>query len=170
MKILTKVCMGSVPVPTQQSRYTLMWRQLGRRLSLLLVLGLSACGGSAFEEGQVGFIEGFFGGIIVDEPRAALIGRDVLSAGGSASDAAVAAYFTMAVTMPGQYRQSSMIGIMVIAAPSPRGPRPPSEGCLFLSSRGAPLAPDFSRAMSFSKRERAISSMPNVAKSFRKMS
>ena len=78
-----------------------MWRQLGRRLSLLLVLGLSACGGSEFEEGQVGFIEGFFGGIIVDEPRAALIGRDVLSAGGSASDAAVAAYFTMAVTMPG---------------------------------------------------------------------
>ncbi|MDH3739045.1 MAG: gamma-glutamyltransferase family protein, partial [Alphaproteobacteria bacterium] len=38
---------------------------------------------------------------MVDEPRAALIGRDVLSAGGSAADAAVAAYFTMAVTMPG---------------------------------------------------------------------
>ncbi len=78
-----------------------MWRQLGRKLSLALVLGLSACGGSEFKEGEVGFIEGFFGGIIVDEPRAALIGRDVLSAGGSASDAAVAAYFTMAVTMPG---------------------------------------------------------------------
>ena len=45
---------------------------------ILLVLGLSACGGSEFDEGEVGFIEGFFGGIIVDEPRAALIGRDVL--------------------------------------------------------------------------------------------
>jgi gamma-glutamyltranspeptidase/glutathione hydrolase len=64
-------------------------------------VGLSACGGSEFNEGEVGIIEGFFGGIIVDEPRAALIGRDVLSAGGSASDAVVAAYFTLAVTMPG---------------------------------------------------------------------
>ncbi len=78
-----------------------MWRQLGRKLPLFLALGLSACGGSGLEEGEAGFIEGFFGGIIVDEPRAALIGRDVLSAGGSAADAAVAAYFTMAVTMPG---------------------------------------------------------------------
>lgn len=78
-----------------------MWRQLGRRFPLLLALGLGACGGSGLEEGQAGFVEGFFGGIVVDEPRAALVGRDVLSAGGSAADAAVAAYFTMAVTMPG---------------------------------------------------------------------
>jgi gamma-glutamyltranspeptidase/glutathione hydrolase len=78
-----------------------MWRQLGRKLPLFLALGLGACGGNGLEEGQAGFLEGFFGGIVVDEPRAALIGRDVLSAGGSAADAAVAAYFTLAVTMPG---------------------------------------------------------------------
>ena len=78
-----------------------MWRQLGRKMPLFLALGLVACGGSGLEEGQAGFIDGFFGGIVVDEPRAALIGRDVLSAGGSAADAVVAAYFTMAVTMPG---------------------------------------------------------------------
>lgn len=78
-----------------------MWRQLGRKLPIFLALGLGACGGSGLDEGQAGFVEGFFGGIMVDEPRAALIGRDVLSAGGSAADAAVAAYFTMAVTMPG---------------------------------------------------------------------
>ena len=78
-----------------------MWRQLGRRIPLLLAFGLGACGGSGPEEGEAGFVEGFFGGIMVDEPRAALIGRDVLAAGGSAADAAVAAYFTLAVTMPG---------------------------------------------------------------------
>lgn len=78
-----------------------MWRQSGRILPLFLALALGACTGSGLEEGEVGFVEGFFGGIIVDEPRAALIGRDVLSAGGSAADAAVATYFTMAVTMPG---------------------------------------------------------------------
>jgi len=78
-----------------------MWRQLGQRIPLLLALGLVACGGSGLDEGEAGFVEGFFGGIMIDEPRAALIGRDVLSAGGSAADAAVAAYFTLAVTMPG---------------------------------------------------------------------
>jgi len=38
--------------------------------------------------------------VISDEPRAALVGRDVLSAGGSAADAAVATYFMLAVTYP----------------------------------------------------------------------
>lgn len=78
-----------------------MWRQLGQRIPLLLALGLGACGIGGLDEGEAGFVEGFFGGIMVDEPRAALVGRDVLSAGGSAADAVVAAYFTLAVTMPG---------------------------------------------------------------------
>lgn len=65
------------------------------------LLALTACGGGGPEQGDIGFVEGFFGGLIADEPRAALVGREVLSAGGTAADAAVAAYFAMAVTLPG---------------------------------------------------------------------
>jgi gamma-glutamyltranspeptidase / glutathione hydrolase len=38
--------------------------------------------------------------VVADEPRAALVGRDILQAGGSAADAVAAAYFAMAVTLP----------------------------------------------------------------------
>ncbi|MBT6093926.1 MAG: hypothetical protein HOH04_03535 [Rhodospirillaceae bacterium] len=50
--------------------------------------------------GTVGYVSGFYGGAAADEPRAALAGRDALTSGGSAADAATAMYFTMAVTMP----------------------------------------------------------------------
>jgi gamma-glutamyltranspeptidase/glutathione hydrolase len=50
--------------------------------------------------GETGFVRGFLGGVVADDPQAALAGRDILSAGGSAADAVTAMYFTLAVTKP----------------------------------------------------------------------
>lgn len=67
-------------------------------------VGLAGCANPfASQEktrGKVGFVTGFIGGVAADDPQAALVGRDVLSAGGDAADAATAMYFTLAVTMP----------------------------------------------------------------------
>lgn len=78
-------------------------RPVFRQFSVLLAapMILAACAmGNEDERGTIGFIEGFIGGVAADEPRAALTGRDILAAGGTAADAAVAVYFTLAVTMP----------------------------------------------------------------------
>ncbi len=56
---------------------------------------LAACGAEPFE-----VQEGFFGGVAADEPRAALVMRDVLVEGGRAADAAVAGFFALSATLP----------------------------------------------------------------------
>lgn len=51
-------------------------------------------------KGNIGYVAGAFGVISSEEPQAALVARDILSAGGSAADAATAMGFTLSVTMP----------------------------------------------------------------------
>ena len=68
--------------------------------ALLVVALLSACGADDLKLGQVGYVVGAFGGAVSDEPTASLVAGDVLSAGGTATDAAVALYFALAVTYP----------------------------------------------------------------------
>jgi gamma-glutamyltranspeptidase/glutathione hydrolase len=85
-------------------------RRLGCGGLAAALLALAGCGtidritssvtGGGPGAGQQGHIQGFLGGAAADEPRAALLARDVLSAGGSATDAAVAAGFGLTVTLP----------------------------------------------------------------------
>lgn len=82
----------------------------GARIAMALTLACTACSPSSITDslfgsntpapGQPGYVKGFLGGVVADEPRAALIGRDVLSSGGNAADAAVAVGLALAVTLP----------------------------------------------------------------------
>ncbi|HEY5597697.1 MAG TPA: gamma-glutamyltransferase, partial [Kiloniellales bacterium] len=70
----------------------------GTALALAMGLALAACAEKPAD--GITPVAGFAGVVAADEPRAVVVGRDVLGLGGSAVDAAVAMYFTMAVTIP----------------------------------------------------------------------
>ncbi len=76
-----------------------------RAVAGLMALTLSGCGsggmfGPGVPVGQSGYVRGFLGGVASEDPAAGLAAREVLSAGGTATDAAVAAAFVMSVTLP----------------------------------------------------------------------
>ena len=76
---------------------------MSHRQTALLVCALLLSGCDVFDTkplGVIGSAGPIFGGAVADEPSAALIARDALSAGGSAADAAVALYFGLAATYP----------------------------------------------------------------------
>ena len=101
-------------------RHPAIQRQRTVRLSLTAIaaaLALSACGESK-KVGEPGFITGFVGGVAADEPRAALVGRDILGRGGSAADAATAMFFTLTVTKPSMASLGAVGGCVHFAADS----------------------------------------------------
>src|SRR5262245_11025655 len=99
----------------------------------LLVLAVGACqSGGSKNPGVIGSVEGFAGIAVADDPRAVVAARDVLTAGGSAADAAVATYFTLAVALPSSAGLGGG-GVCLIQEPGVEGPR----GVGFLP-RGSP--------------------------------
>lgn len=95
-------------------------RNLATTAAMLAALVVAGCGGDRKQVGDENFVTGFAGGVAADEPRAAIVGRDILGRGGTAADAATAMFFTLAVTKPSAVSIGGVGGCVYFDAPNTR--------------------------------------------------
>lgn len=115
-----------------------MWVAVGRKTIFFAIIPLLAgCGTVSQSLGVVGHVADSAGGAVADEPTAALVARDILSAGGNAADAAVALYFALAVTYP---VAAGIGGGGACVAYDARGNRPGTTGFAVIDRAGGAVA------------------------------
>lgn len=141
--------LSTVEIPSccTVGRYAGPRRQSAAAL-LVAAVALGGCSAKGPELGTVGHVQGFLGGVAADEPRAVLVARDVLSAGGTATDAAVALYFALSVTLPSAAslggggtcvvfdQRSGRVEALDFMAPAPTGRRTGWRGAVPGNPRG----------------------------------